>query len=813
MKVQYAKCANILLFCILTLQMIGQNPVSFQAKGLLADSLTKKPVEFATIAVSDQNKKVLALTYSDENGNFKVGDLTEGSFLLTFSFVGYSVKTISLSVSGRKPVTDLGAIYIRPEVTELQTVTITGTKPLVEQQPGMLIYNADRDISNSGGSAADVLRKAPILNVDAAGNVSMRGNRNLRILINGKYSGQMARSAADALNMMPANVIQTIEIITSPSARYDAEGAAGVINIITKKGYQSLSGTVEVVAGNMEQAVNPRISINRGKWNIVSYLHLHQFRSREETTLNRITYENGNPTGSIYQQIIEDNRKPHGSGDMQIEFAPDSSQLFNFSFNGWFGKWPNSNTQQFTRYNAAGQVVDAFNQDVTSKSPTLGADLNLGYTRKFKKPGEELYLMAQHSNYTEGFNYTANRNNPEGVFTYRELNDNRYHNGEWTLQADYVLPFGKNYAHALESGTKMIWRNNSSNYNVQASADGDPDNVSIVPSRTDIFDYTQNVFAGYGQLKLKGKNGWALHFGLRLEGTFLEGVQQNQQIRFQNNFWNLIPSATLFKRINTNNNLTLSYTKRISRPSIWELNPNRNEQDPQNITVGNPDLRPEELHQVEFSYALQTENNFFLNASLFGRGTNNSIENIIEVNSAGAAISSKQNVASNARYGINLSTALNITPAWKLNSNANFGLVNFKSTALNIDNQGKAWGINLNSSWKLPARITLQAYGDYDARSTTLQGFEGAWFYYSFSAKKEFPAKKLNLTLTTVSPFGSYLDRKTVTGGSQFWTQQTNAYLMRTIRLSLNWEFGGSFKSGQSRKINNDDLKTQKKSG
>ena len=230
------------LITLLTIRAgFSQTLPGYLIKGTLIDSASSKAIEFATISILDDQQQVVALTYSDENGFFKSTDIKTGSYFLNLSFVGYRQKRLAFAITSTAPY-DFGTVKLISDVKQLDAVTVTGMKQLVEQQPGMLIYNAEKDISNTGGTAADVLRKAPILNVDAAGNVTMRGNSNLRILINGKYSGQMARNAADALNMMPAGSIKSVEVITSPSARYDAEGAAGVINIITKKGNQSTSG-------------------------------------------------------------------------------------------------------------------------------------------------------------------------------------------------------------------------------------------------------------------------------------------------------------------------------------------------------------------------------------------------------------------------------------------------------------------------------------------------------------------------------------------------------------------------------------------
>lgn len=804
--------AAVILNVLTFLTAFSQNVSSFLIKGVVIDSASKKHIEYATISMMNADRQVISLTYSDENGAFKSADVGIGAYFLNISFVGYRQKTVSFQIQAPQPL-DLGIIALSPEINQLQAITITGQKQLVEQQPGMLIYNAEKDISNQGGTAADVLRKAPILNVDAAGNVSMRGNANLRILINGKYSGQMARSPGDALNMMPANSIKSVEVITSPSARYDAEGAAGVINIITKKGSQKASGTVEVVGGNLEQAINPRVAINRDKWNVSTTLHLHRLRSKELINTDRTAFAQGTATGKVNQNVVSDNIKPHSSGDVQVEFMPDSANLFNFSANGWLGRWP-QNSEQFNRRSLPdGTLLEAYQQSVTTKAPNKGIDLNLGYTRKFAKPGEELYFMAQHNASIDDYDYSAFQTDDEKLLLYKETNDNRTKNQEWTFQADYILPFGKSGKHALESGAKGIFRNVSSNYQVAASNDSNPNVLLPILNRSDQFDYRQDVVAAYSQAKFKWNDGWALHAGARMEGTFLEGNQVNAGSNFTNQFWNFVPSATVFKKLNANNNLTLSYTKRISRPSIWDLNPNRDSQDPNNIVVGNPALRPEELNQVEFTYAMQSNSDFFVNFSLFGRQTNNSIESIVTIDNAGIATTTKQNLASNGQYGVNFSTAFSVTEGWKINGNANVRYAKFESNALNIRNDGNAWGINLNSSWKLPNNYSLQAYGDYDARKVTLQGHNTAWFYYSFSAKKEIPAHNLTCNLTVANPFNNYISQTEFFKSPEFTSSRRTQYMLRSVRLSVSWEFGGMFKAGNSRKITNDDLKNIKQGG
>lgn len=202
--------------------------------GILVDSATAKPVGLATIIVLEKAKK-LATAATDSSGSFFVNNIRPGSYTLQLSHIGYRLRTIPFTLNAEKPVLNLGSIYLISEGQQLDNVTVTGQKALFEDKGDRLVYNAEKDISNAGGTAADVFRKVPTLTVDLDGNVQMRGNSNIKVLVNGKPSAMMARNLADALRQMPAHVIKSIEVITSPGAKYDAEGAAGVINIITKR--------------------------------------------------------------------------------------------------------------------------------------------------------------------------------------------------------------------------------------------------------------------------------------------------------------------------------------------------------------------------------------------------------------------------------------------------------------------------------------------------------------------------------------------------------------------------------------------------
>lgn len=768
------------------------------------DSLSGKPIAHATILLLNEAQQQHASVTSSESGAFSLPAVQSGRYTVIISAVSYQKKEMNWPY---KPDT----IYLQPAVEGLREVTVTSRKKLIESKPGMLVYHAGNDATNKGGTAADVLRKAPVLNVDAQGNVSMRGSKNLKILVNGKYSGQMARNAADALNMMPADIIQSVEVITTPSARYDAEGAAGVINIITKKGKKTVSGALEVAASNLEQVVNPRIAFNQNKWNIAVNGHLHRLRFKEAVNTSRIQYKDGLPDGGLFQQQEKDNAAPHGSGDLSISFTPDSVSEFNLGINTWFGKWPD-NRQQYTQVTAPdGSTISQYLQSTTARENYLGADFNLGYTRKFKRPGQELNLLAQFSpSRSQSPYHTSITENQHQLPNYEEFNHNKTRNQEWTMQADYQHPLLPDDRMTLETGVKMILRSVNNRYHTLS---GDPQTTGgfiTDPTRTDRFRYSQDVWSAYALLKNNFGKDWYFETGLRVERTEIKGRFLSGQ-HFSNQFTNFIPNATLSKKLSDEHQLSLSYTQRLTRPYIWDLNPNIDASDPRNLHQGNPDLQPETMHQAELVWGWNKGSKFFMNSSVFWKETNDAIVDLTVTNAEGISSTSKQNLAGNKVYGLNLSSNAMVNSWLSLNGNINLNHLEFSSDALQIFNEGWAADFDLNATFKLRNRYSIQAFGEYNTRQITLQGNDSYLYMYTFALKKELVNPKISITAAAINPFNNYIAQDIMMRSPAFHSVAANRYYNRAFKLTLNWEFGNIFRQKERKKIVNDDIKGQSK--
>ncbi|MBX2923435.1 MAG: TonB-dependent receptor [Chitinophagaceae bacterium] len=803
-------CWLIFIFTGLVLHTLAQQPADkLVLNGSLKDSSNARPVAYATISVWNQHNVNIASTYSLENGTFKIELPEPGAYKLELSCVGYRHKEIRIQFPANQLSYKIDPVVLSPGEDVLQEIKITGRKRLIEQKPGMLVYNAETDVTNKGGTAADVLRKAPILNVDAQGNVSMRGSSNLKILINGKYSGQMARSAADALNMMPAAMIKSVEIVTTPSAKYDAEGAAGVINIITQKGKSDVSGTLEASVSNLEQMLNPRISFAKNKWNVNLAGHIHRLRRKGDVMMERTSFSNNSPVNLLQQITQKDNAAPHGSADLAITYEIDEKNELSFGANAWIGNWPDDSRMTSTVRLPNGSIAEQYAQYIGASNNYLGVDMNIGYNRLFKRAGQQLTLLAQSSPSRDKSGYDAVQTNEHNQLLYRELNNSKTRNREWTIQADYIHPLNKKNTLHLEAGTKIILRNVGNRYNVSASNAQNAEITEPVPGRSDDFRYKQDVWAGYSMLKVNFKNNWYLEAGARLEATYIKGHFIYNGTAFDNDFLNFIPSATLSKKLDEWNTLNLSYTKRLTRPYIWDLNPNADASDPKNIQSGNPALEPEIAHQAELSYGLNTGSDFFMNTALFWKQTDNSIIQFVETDNNGISYTSKQNLAAYRQYGLNLSATANLTQQWGLNGNININHLDYSSSALSVLRKGWATDFNLNTTYKLPRNFSVQAFGEYNTRMVTLLGYRTGRYYYSFAGKKEFKKIKINVTLAAVNLFNKFISQEDVFERPDFYSRIDNRYYSRAVKLTVNWEFGGMYRQKERKKISNDDVNVQ----
>ncbi|RBL89481.1 outer membrane beta-barrel family protein [Chitinophaga flava] len=795
---------NVRIFVFITMLLLAGSLTHGQTtsktitiKGALADSLTKAPIPFATVVVTQTDKKVIQSTLTDEKGSFLLKTPEKTNLVLYITYVGYN--TYSAAIAPVAGLADLGRIYLAARTGVLNEVVVNGKKPIIQSMGDKLIYNAASDIGNKSGSAEDVLRKAPMVTVSPDGEIKLRGNGNIKILLNGLPSGLLAKNLKEALKMIPASSIESIEVITSPSAKYEAEGAAGVINITTKKKMNGTGGSIDLSAGNLEQMVSGSLNMTKGKFSVNLNLDGGMEKARTVTDLDRTSLSDGISIGRLIQTNDETQKSKGAFGILGVEYRVDSSQKIGASVSYWNGNWPSES--QINSLYSDKKGVTAYNQYSEQKGQVNYTEFSLNYQKKFKRPAQELQLVTQYSKANEQASYMTDQFDLSGQRYFREISPNTGYNKEFFFQADYVQPLDRAGNHLLEVGGRYSKNNSSSDYTVFTN-NYIPGSAIMIedPSRANVMSYFQDIAAGYLNLKIKTRKDWQFRLGGRYEHTSLGGDFKGPQPSFRSQFNNFVSSVMVNKRINDIHDLKLSYTERIRRPWIWDLNPYVNASDPRNLTFGNPELRPEINRMLELVHNYTAPSGFNLNSSLYFHSNSNTIESLRTVDSLGISRTTQQNIASNRRLGGNVFTGLQFNKSWTMTLGAEFYHVWFKSKALNIGNDASFYSFSINSAYELPKDFTLQFSGDYSNGYVTLQGRTTANYTYRLSARKEFWDKKAGITLSFNNPFQqSFLQRSTATAPS-FNSNTTSWYYNRSFSVAFSWKFGTLRSSGDNEK-------------
>lgn len=785
--------------------------------GIVIDSMSMEPVEFATVALRrsgfDQD---IDGTISNADGSFVIGNLKPGTYDINISFIGYNPRKISgVELTLKSPDADLGTLLLQTDQVLLETVTVEGQKALVENKVDRLVYNAENDVSVRGGDASDVLRKVPMLNVDMNGNVSLRGSQNIRILINGKPSGIFSGSIADALKMIPADEIAKVEVITTPSAKYDGEGSGGIINIITKENkVQGLSGNVNASLGTRQNraafnlsGVRQRFGINGGGG---------AFFSWPQEGTNTFLREDQTPAG--LRTLQQDGT----TTSSRIGFRGQLGAFYDF--NGFNSINSTISLRGFT-FNTDGQlesmfinpevnfteIYNRFNEGTTLRS---GFDWTTDYTKKFDTEGHQLVFAFQLNGDYSKDDKTIERLGEDVLLNYKEKNKNNGDNYEYTFQVDYTKPFSE--AITLETGVKGVLRDIDSDYDFLVFNPDenifDPD-----PSRTDNFLYGQDVFAGYASMNLNFWKTWSAVVGARYETTAIDGMYADGSGAFDQNYGNFLPTIILSKKIKFNT-LKASYTERIQRPSLFYINPYRNQEDRMILTEGNPYLSPELTSQYELGYSTFIKG-AVINMSTYYKRTRDIISSFLRVNEDGVSVNTFENVGKTDVYGANIFASFSIANNLTLRGNLDINQYHVveANEELNVDDAYSNWirrmfvsaTYNFGKGWK------AEGFMFGNSEQWSIQGRLPSFSMMSFGVQKEIFGDRGTIGLTVIDPFNKNKSFRSELEGQNF-TQMSNFSIpFQSFGVSFSYRFGNLEFQQQNRRsvIENDDLKNGQSGG
>ena len=771
----------IMLVSIDAFAQTGNSQIT--VKGVVVGKSYNLTIPAATVVLRTESGDLLATMASGNDGAFSAKAKSVPKIKIQISYLGFNdYNSGVIPIEGE--VLDLGRIVLEETSTTMKGVTIVGNrkKPIIQTSKDKITYSAASDILNKSGNAADVLRKAPMLKVGANGELKMRGNSNIKVLINGVESKIMAKNLKEALKIIPASSIVSVEVITSPSAKYQAEGAAGVINIITKKKLKGTSGTLDLSAGNLEQTGNLALNMTAGKLNISAVGNYSGEREKSITELQRYSYMDSKQTGSLFQGNNSLMTNRGGSASLSAQYQIDSLQTLEGSFSYWNGSWPQKNS--FYNLLNNGTLNDEYRQISNQSGQFTYKEWVMNYRKKFLREGQELQLLAQRSLSSDFSDYLTKQYKTDGTLSFQESGPNKGAEKDWNFQADYTHPLSNSGKTSMELGTRYQGTTSTSIYEVINSR------LQADPTRSGSMSYRQRILAGYVSLNFETDNEWTFRPGIRFERTAINADFQSVP-SFGRTFANWVPNFLIAKKLGEKHELKLNYTERIRRPHIFDLNPYFNASDPLNITQGNAYLKPELTRNLELTHVYAGEKETTLISSLYYSANKNAIETVTTVRAEGISFSNPINIGQNTRIGINLNGIFKPMDNWTVNAGAEIFHLRFSSKALGISNTGMFFKTTLNNTLTLPHDLSLSISGDYGNGFITLQGKNSANYSYRFAISKQLWNKKASITFATVNPFQKTFKENVYAFAPTFQSTGVNRFYNRSATLSFSWQFGG----------------------
>ncbi|MBS1977891.1 MAG: TonB-dependent receptor [Bacteroidetes bacterium] len=730
------------LFIRSTLAMgqVNPNKGNYRITGSVADSLTHQPVEFANVAVLDPaTGKPVNGAVADEKGRFSITKMGAGRYDVVISFIGYESKKIPVVVGSRKDL-EMGTLSLSVSVKLLEEIVVKGEKNLVEEKVDRTIYNAEQDVTTKGGDATDVLKRVPMLSVDMDGNVSLKGSSSVRVLINNKPSTITATSVADALKQIPADMIKSVEVITSPSAAYDAEGSAGIINIVLKKNtLEGMFVNADGSAGTRGSNAGANVSYRRGKmgvsmgafqrwqYNVISDFHNEQTTRSDKDTLLNVQTNHNRSDGLNNQFTLNWDYDINAKNSVNV-----STRYGQRSMNAY-------QDDLLTNTYRHDSLINSTLRNVKTIITGANLDGSIGYTRDFEKKRRQLNMLAIFSRNDQNLEYTSSTEqatNPADLYRYRNVNNG--FNQETSVQIDYQEPISENQM--LEFGGKGTWRNVSSDYTYyKGQGDSGPFVPSTAPGLNNNFNYQQDITAAYLSYSIDSKSGWSAKAGGRYEYTSINAHFEGQPDLSIPSYGVMVPSVNLTRKLTKGRQLRIAYNRRIVRPWLQALNPNLQASNPLNATLGNPNLKPEFADNYEIAYKTNLPKGT-LNLSLWSRYNTNDIQPARVVKND-TIISVYQNLGSEGNYGFTAFASINFTERFTLNGGIDWIyriLRNNSNVAiLNTTNSGFTQNYRLSGNYNFNKGWSAQLFVVFQGSSFNLQGYRTGVNTQSFGVRKE----------------------------------------------------------------------------
>lgn len=793
----------------LRLPLYAQQAGKLKLTGKIVDAQQNAPLSFATIRVFKQaDSSLVSGGVTDDKGNFLV-ELPAGSYYGLLEFMGYKpTRVAAFQISRENSPLHLGTLSLKATAKTLDEVTVQAERSAMEVGLDKKIFNVGKDLASTGRTAIDILSNVPSVAVSPDGGVSLRGSGSVRILIDGKPSGLVSFKGGAGLQQLQGSMIERIEVITNPSARYEAEGMGGIINIVLKKNQkQGINGSFDVITGyptNLGLAAN----VNYRRKNLNFFVNY------------TLSYREAPGRNSLYQELYRNDStfitRMNANGNLQgmnnsaragfdYFFTPKSILTAAYTWRTSVGR--RIRDLRYLDYSMSERnlnTVTQRRQDETETEPN--SEYSLSYKKSFLRKEHELTADIRYLDNWEKSDQTFTQQGfmADGItpktrnVLQRSINDET--EKQWLFQLDYVHPFAKDGK--LETGARSSFRTMTNNYWVREQTEkGD---FVALPGLTNDFLYQENIHAAYGIYGNK-INKFSYQLGLRGEWTDVTTtLKQTNQVN-PRNYGNLFPSTHIGYELPKQHSIQASYSRRVRRPRYNDLSPFMTFSDNRNYYSGNPDLNPEFTDAFEVGH-LKYMQNGSVSSSVYYRHTNGEVEQIRRVLPNGNSVTRPENLATEDVWGLELTGSYALYQWWKLDGNANFfrAITNGANIDASLYSDTYTWFTRLTSRFTLWKSTDMQLRGNYEAPQKTTQGNRKAVAALDFAISRDILKGNGTLTLNVTDVFNSRRYRSN-TYGSNFYTYSNSQGRLRQTNLTFSYRLHQGKASGKGKKSGGED--------
>lgn len=764
--------------------------------GIVADSLTREGEPYATIRVFKQSEqtKPVAMALTDAEGNMSIGVPNRGDFVVVISSVGKENISKPVTTRGESSLS-LGTILMADSKQMLQEVEIVGRKPLVKMETDKMSYNVENDADAKSSTVLDMLRKVPMVTVDGQDNISVNGSSSFQVYVDGKPNMMISQNPSMAFKNMPASMVKNIEVITGPGARYDAEGATGILNIVTHRqqsGSQNMdgiNGNIMLMGSNKMAGASASVSGQKGKLSFSANAVYNDKWS--DGTLVSVDRQQFSPEGTSSVRYFQDGRyeNPFAMASTALGYEIDSVSSVNASAS--FMQWKNINkgNPSTTIGNPDGSSYTYNNrmrQEATGTSWSAGLD----YRRYFDAERSRSLTLAYYFSY--------NPQDEDNKTLFDELyhfpldlrsrhSINRNIDTDHTFMADYTTPLGK--GQKLDFGAKVIARRSKADATYYLD---NGEGLALQPDLGLNYHFDNTIAAAYAEYGLT-LPAWSMKTGLRYEHTWQKAeYKAGSGEDFKKNYGNLIPSATLTYNFAPTTNIGLNYNMRISRPAISFLNPYVDRSSPVRIAYGNTELEVEKTHNAGLVFN-HYANRLMLNATLNFSTCNNGIENY-NFYADGMLNNTYGNIVKRQTTSLNIFANWNITRSTRLMMNESLSYLHAESKALDMQNFGWNLSSMLSVQQQLPWNMSLSLMLINRTKNYSLQGWTSGFNMIHGSINKKLLGDKLNIGIMAISGLGhgGNFNFDTYSHGKDFTDLQNITVPVKFAMLTVSYSFGNT---------------------